>query len=290
MKKGKQTIIKAVQTALLVIGGNALLAFAVAAFVMPHSLVIGGTTGMALILNRVFGTDTALVVLILNGILLLAGLVFIGKKLFFTSIAGTVLYPLFLALFQRMPSLSSFTDNKLLACLFAGALMGAALGMTMRVGASTGGTDIAGLILNKWTHKPVALFVYLCDITVVGAQAFVTDAESILLGIVVLVLESLVLGQVMVFGQAQIQLYAVSEKHEQIKARFLNELEAGVTLIHIQTGLREQEQKAVMCIIPSRKLYHATQMIHAVDPEAFITVTKIKEVQGRGFTKSREDA
>ncbi|MBR2590879.1 MAG: YitT family protein [Clostridia bacterium] len=288
MKAGKQDVKKGIQTIVFVVCGNALLAFAVAAFVMPHRLIIGGTTGIALILQRAFGIDTALIVFILNAVLLLLGLLLIGKKLFLTSIAGTVIYPLFLALFQKIPSITAWTENTLLAALFAGVLMGAALGLTMRVGASTGGMDIAGLILNKYLHKPVALFVYLCDIVIVGVQALVADAESIMLGIVVLVLESLVLGQVMVFGQAQIQLYAVSEKHEQIKAKFLNELQAGVTLIHIQTGLRAKEQEAVMCIIPSRKLYHAIALIHQIDPDAFITITKIKEVQGRGFTKARD--
>ena len=147
--------------------------------------------------------------------------------------------------------------------------------------------DIANLILSKWTHKSVAVFVYLTDIIVVGAQALTSDAESILMGIVVLVLESLVLDQIMVFGQSQIQLYVVSEQYEKIKNRFLRELQAGVTLSHIQTGVLEKEQKAVMCIIPSRKLYQANEIISETDPDAFITITKIKEVHGRGFTAER---
>lgn len=288
MSKTQKTLKESVKTVVYIIAGNALLAFLVAAFIIPHNIIMGGTTGIAIVINKFFHIDTALFVFILNAALLILGLIIIGKKLFFTSIASTILYPLMLALFQRIPNIDKLTDNTLLASLFAGVLMGLSLGLVMRVGSSTGGMDIANLILSKWTHKSVAIFVYITDIIVVGAQAVVSDSESIMMGIVVLVLESLVLDYVMVFGQSQIQLYVVSSKYEQIKKKFLTELQAGVTMSHIQTGLLEKNQKAVMCIIPSRKLYQANEIINEVDPEAFITITKIKEVHGRGFTAERQ--
>lgn len=288
MSKTQKTLKESVKTVVYIIAGNALLAFLVAAFIIPHNIIMGGTTGIAIVINKFFHIDTALFVFILNAALLILGLIIIGKKLFFTSIASTILYPLMLALFQRIPNIDKLTDNTLLASLFAGVLMGLSLGLVMRVGSSTGGMDIANLILSKWTHKSVAIFVYITDIIVVGAQAVVSDSESIMMGIVVLVLESLVLDYVMVFGQSQIQLYVVSERYEQIKKKFLTELQAGVTMSHIQTGLLEKNQKAVMCIIPSRKLYQANEIINEVDPEAFITITKIKEVHGRGFTAERQ--
>ena len=288
MRVTKKSASASLKTAFFIVLGNALLAFLVSAFIIPHGIIMGGTTGIALVINRLWHVDTALFVFVVNALLLVLGLLIIGKKLFFTSIASTLLYPTFLALFQRIPGIDRLTDNTLLAALFAGVLMGLSLGMVMRVGSSTGGMDIVNLILSKWTHKSVALFVYLSDFTVVGVQALISDSESILLGIVVLVLESLVLDYVIVFGQAQIQLYVVSEQYKSIKNRFLRELQAGVTLSHIQTGVLEKEQKAVMCIIPSRKLYRANEIVHTIDPNAFITITKIKEVHGKGFTAERQ--
>ena len=275
------------KTALCILMGNALLAFAVAAFILPHSLVMGGTTGIALVLGRFLPVNTALIVLVLNTVLLVLGLLILGKKLFLTSIASTFLYPAFLALFQTLPAIAHLTANRLLAALFGGGLMGLAMGLVMRVGSSTGGTDISNLIFAKLTHRRVAFFVWLSDLAIVAAQAFVSDAESILIGIVVLVLESIVLDYVTVFGQAQIGLYIISERAEAIKEYFLGELQAGVTMQPIQTGLRGKEQKAVLCIIPPRKLYAANEMINRIDPAAFITITKIKEVRGKGFTLSR---
>ncbi len=288
MKDLKKKSISTFKMVLFVLLGNALLAFVVTAFIIPHNIIMGGTTGIAIVLNKAFGIDTALIVFILNVILLFLGLIVIGKKLFITSVASTLLYPAFLSLMQRIPGIDSLTGNTLLASLFAGVLMGISLGLVMRVGSSTGGMDIANLILSKITHRSVSIFVYITDIIVVGAQAIVSDSESIMMGIVVLVLESLMLEQVMIFGQAQIQLFIISEHYEEIREKFLKELNAGVTMSYIQTGLLGEDGKGIICIIPSRKLYNANEIVRSIDPEAFITVTKIKEVKGRGFTSERQ--
>ncbi len=288
MKDLKKKSISTFKMVLFVLLGNALLAFVVAAFIIPHNIIMGGTTGIAIVLNKTFGIDTALIVFILNVILLFLGLIVIGKKLFITSVASTMLYPAFLSLMQRIPGIDSLTGNTLLASLFAGVLMGISLGLVMRVGSSTGGMDIANLILSKITHRSVSIFVYITDIIVVGAQAIVSDSESIMMGIVVLVLETLMLEQVMIFGQAQIQLFIISEHYEEIREKFLKELNAGVTMSYIQTGLLGEDSKGIICVIPSRKLYNANEIVRSIDPEAFITVTKIKEVKGRGFTSERQ--
>ncbi len=264
-----------------------MLAFLVSAFILPNNIVVGGTTGIAILMGKFLPYDTALIVLVLNSLLLILGLIIIGKKLFFTSIASTFLYPLFLSFMQKVPDISTLTNNRLLASLFAGVLMGLALGMVMRVGSSTGGMDITNLILAKLTHKSVAVFVYLTDFIVVGAQALVSDYESIMLGIVVLVLESLVLEQVVIFGMAQIELFIISEKYEEIRKKLLNELNVGVTMSYVQTGALKEESKGVICVVQPRKLYRANELIKSVDENAFITITKIKEVRGQGFTEER---
>lgn len=289
LNKRSKKILNFFWTCLCILLGNALLAFLVAAFIIPHGIIMGGTTGIGILLTRIlpFEVDTALIVLILNILLLFLGLVVLGKKLFFTTAASSVLYPILLALIERIPGIESLTDNTLLAALFAGMLLGIALGLVMRVGASTGGTDIVNLVLHKWFHLPVSVFVYLVDIIIIGGQTLLSPPESTLLGIVCLILETLVLEQVMILGKSQIQIFVVSEQYEYLRQKLLLDLEAGVTMAKIETGALQKEQKAVLCVIPPRKLHAATKIICELDPNAFITVTKIKEVRGRGFTLER---
>ena len=91
----------------------------------------------------------------------------------------------------------------------------------------------------------------------------------------------------MLMGQSQIQLFVISERHEEIRERMLKEQDVGVTMVHVETGYGKEEQKAVLCIIPNRKLYATNEMIHTIDEKAFITISQINEVKGRGFTMER---
>lgn len=289
MENNTKNLKKQAQSIFCITVGNALLAFLVAAFIIPHDIIMGGTTGIGIVLGKLTSLDTAIFVLVLNVLLLMIGLLVLGKKFFITTVASSLLYPVFLGFMQRIPGIDSLTDDPTLAALFAGVLMGIALGLVMRVGSSTGGMDIVCLILSKLLHKPVAIFVYITDFIVVGGQAIFSKPEKILLGLLVLALESIVLERVMLLGKSQIQLFIVSDKYEEIRKRFLEELEAGVTLTEIETGRLSKHQKGIICVIPPRKLYYANRIAQETDPSAFITISQINEVHGRGFTEERRN-
>lgn len=290
MSGKKRTVKDYAVLCLSVLAGNALLAFLVAAFVLPRGILMGGTTGIGIVLSKVTGQDTALFVLALNVVLLLFGLFVLGRRFFFSTAASSVLYPAFLALFQRIPGIGALTDNDLLAAIFAGCLLGVSLGLVMRVGSSTGGMDVVNLAFHKWFHFPIAVLVWVSDLVVIGGQAIFAGPESTLLGILVLLLETIVLDRVMLLGQSQLQIYVISDKFEQIRARLLHELGLGVTMTLIETGLLGKQQKGVLCVVHPRQLYAVTACIREEDPQAFITITKIKEVHGKGFTLERTAA
>ena len=281
---------RALVTLLCVLSGNALLAFLVAAFIIPHDIIMGGTTGIGIVLHKTFpNLDVSLFILILNVLLLILGFFTLGRKFAVTTIASSFIYPAMIAFFQRIPGIETMTDDPLVAAIFAGCLTGVALGLVMRVGSSTGGMDIVTLILNKYTHLPVSLYVYLTDLVIIGGQALFNPAEKTLLGIIVLVLEAIVLDKAMMVGKAQIQIFIVSQEFEKIRQKLLDELNAGVTMSYIETGRLNEEQKGVLCVIPRRKLYNATEMVLSIDPKAFITITQINEVRGQGFTLERKN-
>ncbi len=279
-------------TALCLVGGNILLAFLVAAFVIPMDVLMGGSTGISILITKAFSlpeTYTWFITLAFNIFFLLMGLVFLGKKFFVTTIVSSILYPILLGIFQRMPWINTVSDNKLLSALLGGALLGMAIGAVIRVGASSGGTDALVLILHKYLHLPVAVFVYATDVIILGAQAIFFGWTSLCYGVVLLVIETIVLNKVMILGKSQIQIFVVSSRYDEVREALLTRLEAGVTMVRVQTGQLSVDQKAPICVIPPRKLFAATKMIHEIDPSAFITISEIKEVRGRGFTEARVD-
>lgn len=279
---------KLLRTCLAVVAGNALMAFGIAAFIIPQGIIMGGATGIGIVLSRTLPLDTAAIVLILNLLALALGWAVLGKQFFLTTVASSMLYPMFLGMIQRIPGVSTLTDNMMLSALFGGGLVGIALGMVMRVGSSTGGMDVVNLVLHKWLHLPVSILVYVTDFVILGAQALSAEPEQILYGIVLLVVETIALDKVMLLGQSQIQIFAISSEYDAIRKRILKELQAGATMVCIETGVTNKPQRGVLCVIPPRKLYAAKELIHSIDPSAFLTVTQIKEVGGQGFTLERK--
>ena len=281
--KQKRNWKQLILTGICVLTGNALLAFGVAAFILPHNILSDGTTGIGIALGHAFpGFDPALAILILNIVLLLIGLLVLGKKFFLTTIAGSLLYPLFLAGLERIPNIGTLTDDPTLAAIAAGLVIGVGMGLTMRVGSSTGGTDIVVLIIHRWFGLPISWMVNILGVLIIGVQA-IWYPQRALLGFLMLILESILIEQVIIVGKAQVQLFVVSDRYEDIRESLLHSLNAGVTMTMIETGHLEKQQQGVLCVLHPRKLHDATELIRKIDPEAFLTVTKIREVHGRGF-------
>lgn len=283
----KSSLKKHMNTVFGVLVGNAILAFTVAAFIVPHGVIMGGATGIGLTIAHYVPVDLSIIIFIVNSILFVLGAAVLGKKFAVATIASTFIYPTFLSIVQKIPGIDGLTDNPMLATLYAGALLGVGIGLIVRVGSSTGGTDIVALVLNKWFHIPVAGLLYVIDFLVLGGQVFFSDTEQIMYGVLMLVLETAILNKVMLLGQSQIQLFIISEEYEHIREKMLKELDAGVTMVHIETGYGQENRKGVLCVIPNRKLYSVKELVQAIDPKAFITITQINEVRGRGFTMER---
>ncbi len=280
--------IRALITLAILVVGNTMVAFLVAAFIMPFGIIMGGTTGIGVILGNVFpGLDVALAVLILNVVLLFFGLAVLGKKFFLTTVVSSVIYPVALAVMERIPGITHLTDDPLLAAIFAGCLMGVAMGMVMRVGSSTGGMDVVVMVLHHWFHIPLSVLIYITDFLVMGGMALSCDSEQIMLGLLVLVLTGLVLDRTMIAGKDRVQVFIVSDRYEEIREALILEKKVGVTMLMAETGFKREKKNGIMCVISRRKVYDVTDLVCTIDPAAFITITKINEVRGHGFTSAR---
>ena len=154
------------ETAIGVLAGNMILALAVTAILAPHGIIMGGATGIGLTISHYIPANLSVIVLIVNGVLFLTGALVLGKKFIITTIASTFLYPLCLSVMQTVPGISELTGNIMLATFYGGAAIGIGAGLVLRVGASTGGTDILALVFHKWFHLPVAALVYVVDFIV----------------------------------------------------------------------------------------------------------------------------
>ena len=264
--------------------GNFAVAAAVIIFIAPLGIILGGSTGIALALTHYISFPLSATVFIINMLFFVTGFVCLGKKFALTTIANSILYPLAMSLLEQLPIAGKpVTDNIMLAAVFGGVLMGGGIGLLLRAGGSSGGTDIPALILNKYFHLNVSALLYVIDGLVLCSQAFFSSIEQILYGIFVLALFTMTMNRIMLMGKSQIQLFIISDESETIRQQILAE-DAGATMFYVEKAYTGRQGKCIMCVIPRRKLYPITQLISATDPDAFFTISEVNEVRGAGFS------
>ena len=276
-----------VRNGLYLIVGNILVAMTVKFFYIPNNLMIGGATGVALILYRLFSVDTALTIFIINLVLMILGAIFVGKQFLIYTALSSMLYPLCLKLLDLLSLSAPEIEDTMVRIACGAILAGVGIGFVIRGGGSTGGSDELAVILNKLFSTPVTTVISVFDIGVLLISFLFSDVQGVIYSIIALMIEMLVMNRVLMIGQSQTQLFIVSGKPDEVRQSLLTEANAGVTRIKIQTGYLGDETDALLCVIPKRKLRKTEEYIHQIDERAFITITEINEVKGNGFSYAR---
>ena len=249
-----------ISSVLIICLGNILNAFSARVFLLPADLVAGGTTGIGLILQRITGIPLSSLVLAFNIIMLVLAYIFLGKKYTLSAILSSFMYPIALEFFNQILGDYVLTDNLILCTLFAGIGIGISLGMIIRTGASTGGVDVPPLILNKYFRFPVSAGLYIIDFFVILGQALYQPVDKVLYAILYVIIYTLV-----------------------IRNFVLTQIDRGATIIPVQGGYLNQQLNMVLTVISNRELVQLEKNVHQIDPESFIIVSQVQEVQGRGF-------
>lgn len=270
---------------LFILLGNATYAFAIAYFILPIGLITGGTTGIALTIQHFSGLDITIFVSVFNLIMFLIGAYVLGMKFAMTTIVSSLVYPVFLKAFQYLESLTGIlTDDYLLCTLFAGVFIGIGIGIVIREGASTGGMDIPPLVINKKTGIPVSVLLNAFDVCILLLQFLFSNREQILYGIVLVGIYTYVLEKVLMSGKSKIQLKIISEKYQEINQAIHQQIDRGTTLFEVEGGYTRNETYAVLTVVSKRELFQVNELVHEIDPDAFIIIGEVKEVRGKGFT------
>ena len=284
MKKTAKNILNILMTLL----GNAVYALAIVMFVLPNGLITGGTTGLALTMEHFFGFPISVFVMIFNVSMFALGLFILGKKFAFTTLISTFFYPFILGVFQKFPVLAEATNDRMLATVCAGIMIGFGIGVVIKSGASTGGMDIPPLVLNKKFGLPVSVMIYVFDFTILILQMMFSNIEQTLYGILLVLIYTFVLDKILTFGTAQTQVKIISSKYKEINDAIIHTLDRGSSLVHITTGYLGTEEMMVLSVISNRELPQLKQIVNDIDPNAFLTISRIYETRGRGFSLQKK--
>ena len=270
-----------------VILGNALLAFSICAFVVPNNFMLGGSTGIALLLQRFLPLRLSVWSAIINGSLFVVGWICLGKKFAATSLLSTIVYPIIMAVFETLPLGTLFPEDKLICAIFCGVLCGLGIGFVVRVGGSTGGMDVPPCILQKYKGIPVGNSLMFFDTAIVLLQVCTKGLSGLLHSILIIVLMSMAINHAVVTGEKKVQLIIISPAYEQIRKTILEQLDSGVTMLDIETGYEAQAQKALFIVVYAKKYPAIREAALLIDPKAFIVISEVKNVHGKGYTLAR---
>ena len=267
--------------------GNTLYALAVAMFILPNDLITGGTTGIALFLNTTLNIPVTLFVSIFNICMFLLGWKILGKKFALTTLISSFYYPFILGILENIFKNEIMSNDTLLCVIFAGIMIGVAIGLVIRCGASTGGMDIPPLILNKKLGIPISISMYAFDFFILLGQMLIRKREMVFYGILLVLIYTIVLDKVLVIGKSQIQVKIISSKFEQINNMIINKLDRGSTLIHGETGFMHNKYPIVLTVVNNRELTLLNNYVYQIDSDAFMIINKVNEVRGKGFSSEK---
>ena len=271
-----------------VVCGNFLYALAVKLFLIPADLVTGGTTGIALVVNHLWGIPVSRFVLIFNVTMLIVGWLILGRGFAVTTLASTFLYPTSLEICDFLFGELVLTKDLLLCTVFSGAGIGLALGIVIRAGASTGGMDIPPLVFQKLFRIPVSVSMYCFDFCILLPQITFRPVENVLYGIILILIYTIVLDKMLLIGSNRTELKIISQKSREICDAILRQVDRGVTLLDGEGGYLHKDTQLVFSVISNRELIKVDKIVHQIDPDCFMVVNRVSEVRGRGFSIAKQ--
>lgn len=248
-------------------------------FILPHNLVFGGVSGIAVITKDII--DPSLLILISNVILLIFSFVILGKEKTVGSVFGTFLYPLFIALTANIGDIIVIEHTDiLLNVLFAGFLSGIASGIILKNGFSTGGSDIAAQIVSKIFRVSIGKGFLLVDGIVIAFGCINLGLIKAMYAIVLLYIYSLMADKIMLGISDNKAFYIITDKEDEVKEYIMNSLNHGVTVLKAKGGYRDRKENVLLCVVPARHYFKLKEGISLIDNEAFFVVTDAYEVKG----------
>lgn len=263
--------------------GAAVVALAFNLFLLPNQIASGGVSGISIILANVLGWEPAFVQWAFNIPLFIAGVLLLGGRQYgLKTLVGTAFLPFVVYLTNE---LEPWTTDPLLAALFGGIGAGLGLGIVFRGKGSTGGTDLAAQIFNKYTGFSLGTSIAAIDGIIVLAAAAIFDIERGLYALIGLYVTSKTIDLVQVgLGRSKMTL-VITSKQEEVREAILNKIDRGMTKLTAYGGYTDQERPILMCVVDQTEFTKLKQIVKSIDPSAFVIVTDASEVLGEGFKR-----
>lgn len=274
---------KVIQKGLLIGLGSGIFAFGLVFVNMPNHLAQGGVTGLALILNTLWGINPAYSTLALNIPILVFGGRLLGKQSLLYTIMGTLMLSGWLYVWQQFLIRIDLEQDLLLAALVAGLLAGLGSGIIYKVGGTTGGGDVLARILEK-RGIAVSRSLFLLDVVVLTASLSYLTLKPLLYTVIFSFVFTRIMDYILTGGYRAKGILIISRNAEVLAEELMSKLQRGVSFIEGIGGYSHEAKKIIYMVVNPRELAAVKAILQEVDREAFVSVLNVHEVAGAGFT------
>ena len=267
----------------LIIIGSALFAAGFQFFLYPNSIIVGGVSGIAMIINYLTDLPVGVMNIVLNIPLFIIAWRQFGTKFVIGSFVGMMLSSVFVDLMALVSY--SPTNDMLLACIIGGAIKGLGMGIIYYAGATTGGTDIiAKFVRLKYPYINFGTLILLTDAIIILAFAIIFHkVEGAMYAVIAMFVVSRVIDLVLYGVDNSNVCYIISEKSEQLINDITDSLHRGVTILEGEGAYSHQNKQVLLCVVKRTQVSDIRKIIKSVDENAFFIITDAKNVFGKGF-------
>ena len=255
-------------------------------FLVPNNIAPGGLTGVATILNYIWGWPVGITSMLLNLPLFMVGYKTLGRVFAFRSLVATVLFSLFIDLLQLPP----LTDDMLLGSVYGAIVLGVGLGLILRGGATTGGSDmVARMVHEKFPLLSVGMFLFLLDCAVILCAAFTMSAGAALYALICIFINGKVVDVVLAgLGSAK-ACFIITNHPQGITDRIMKEMDRGVTVLSATGAYSGEARTVLISVVSQREVIPLKRIVRGEDGKAFMFITDTHETLGEGFSALNGD-
>ena len=265
----------------LIIISLILSAFVYNLFLLPLSIVSGGTSSIGTIVYYLYEIDPAITIFVISGICSILGFMYLGKERTMGTIIACIAYPLIIEATSKVIRFIPIdTSDTLLIVLFAAVLGGIANGLMYKSGYSSGGLPTISQILYEKFRISVAKSSFVMNFIIIMIGAYFFGLTNALYAVIYLYIYSIITDKVLLGISGNKAFYIITDKEKEVKEYIIETLKHTVTTFDVKGGFLEDKRKVMLTVIPSREYYRLTEGIKQIDKKAFFVVTDSYQVEG----------
>ena len=264
--------------------GALIMAIGISLFLLPNQLSSGGISGIATILYYLLKIPMGTSILIINIPLFIISIYKIGKTFFLKSLIGTIALSIFIDFLDK---LNPLTEDRFLACIYGGIIIGFGTALILKVNSSTGGTDLVGKVVKEYRPTTrIGNIITILDVVIIIINAiFYKEIEVGLYSAITIYLMGKFIDIIFEGIYFTKLILIISEKNEEIAKKIGEKIQRGVTGLLGKGMYTNKEKLVLMCAAGRGDVNRIKIVAKKIDPKCFIIITNSREVVGLGFKK-----